>query len=65
MTVTELIEQLKDLNPDLEVMIDATIPGSGMFKLTSLIDVCEIQTPEGEEYILLEKYESEYNQNKN
>jgi len=65
MTVTKLIEQLKDLDPDLEVMIDATIPGSGMFKLASVIDVCGIQTPEGEEYILLEKYETEYNTNEN
>jgi hypothetical protein len=52
------------LDEELEVMIDATLPQSGMLKMVSITDVSEIQTPEGYVCVLLEKSE-EYNLNEN
>ncbi len=51
MKVKELMEQLSNLDPELQVMIDVTKEGSEMFHFTAVVEVEEIEL-EGSEKIV-------------
>lgn len=53
MKVIDLIIKLQQLNPNRTVMFDATKENADMFKLVSIDEAEEIETSEGEQYVLL------------
>jgi len=53
MKVIELITALQEMDPNQEVMFDATKDDAEMFKFVSIDDVAEIQTSEGEHFVML------------
>lgn len=48
MKVRELIEQLQELNPDLEVMIDITKNGEKMFHFVGVVEAEEVTIDDDE-----------------
>lgn len=53
MKVSELIEVLKDMHPDMEVMYDVTQNGATMFKFSAILEIDEVTTSENENIVLL------------
>ncbi len=53
MKVKELIEGLKTLNPDLEVMIDITTEGDKMFHFIGVSEAEEVTMDDNEKFIVL------------
>lgn len=59
MKVTELIEKLNELPPDMEVMIDHTKEGSQLFKFVELNWCDQVSTSLNEDIVLLSANEYE------
>lgn len=53
MKVRELIEQLQELDPDLEVMIDITKDGEKMFHFVGIVEAEEVTIDDNEKIVVL------------